>query len=154
MSLATEFSEIITELSKFQSTISRVHQGARASKERDMLGELITKIDEARNEAQTAVPNAINKIHQVAKEVQQRAEEHKAKLVELQKQIEERKKNPPQPPAPPAKPDVQFDPNLGAQLCKELMQHVAPPSAATVQQPTQVIKEIWEDWNWENFGKN
>lgn len=154
MSLANEFSEILTELSKFQSAIGRVHQGVRASKERDMLGELITKIDEARNEAQSAVPAAINKIHEVAKEVQQRAEEHKQKLVELQKQIEERKNNPPKPPAPPAKPEVHFDPNLGAQLCKELMQHVAPPAAASAQQSTQVIKEIWEDWNWENFGKN
>lgn len=154
MSLATEFSEIMTELSKFQAAIGRVHQDVRSPKEREMLGELIGKISEARTQAETAVPAAISKIHEVAKDVQQRAEEHRRKLIELRQQIEERKKNPPQPPAPPPKPEVQFDPNLGAQLCRELMQHVAPPATTAAQQGTQVIKEIWEDWNWENFGKN
>jgi DNA-binding protein H-NS len=150
MSLQNEFTEIMSELSKFQSALGRVHSGLKATKEKEMLGELLGKIEEARVEAQSAVPAAIQRIHEVAKDVQKRAEEHKRKLVELQKQIEERKNNPPQPAAPPPKPEVQFDPNLGMQLSRELLQHVAPPVAATsTEKPTQVIKEIWEDWNWE-----
>lgn len=150
MSLQNEFTEIMTELTKFQSALGRVHTGLKSPKEKEMLGELLGKIEEARVEAQSAVPAAIQKIHEVAQDVQQRAEEHKRKLVELQKQIEERKNNPPQPAAPPPKPEVQFDPNLGMQLSRELLQHITPPAAAiTSERPTQVIKEIWEDWNWE-----
>lgn len=154
MSLATEFSEILNELSRFQSAIGRVHEGVRSQKEREMLGELITKINEARSQAETAVPAAIDKIKQVAQEVQQRAEEQKQKLAELYKQIEERKNNPPKAPPPPPKPELHFDPNLGAQLSQELIQHVAPPTTGAAPPATQVIKEIWEDWNWDNYGKN
>jgi polyhydroxyalkanoate synthesis regulator phasin len=154
MSLQTEFTEILGELTKFQSAIGRVHQGLRSTKEREILGDLLSKITQARSDAETAVPVAIQKIRDVAQDVQKRAEEQQKKLAELQQQIEERKKNPPQPPAPPAKPEIQFDPNLGAKLCQELMQRVAPASSATDEKPTQVIKEIWEDWNWDNYGKN
>lgn len=154
MSLETEFSAILGELTKFQSAIGRVHKGLHAQKEKEILGELLGKIDQARTDAETAVPAAIQKIRDVAQEVQARAEEQQKKLAELQKQIEERKKNPPQPPAPPAKPEVHFDPNLGAQLAHELIERVAPMQAAPIEKPTQVIKEIWEDWNWDNYGKN
>jgi polyhydroxyalkanoate synthesis regulator phasin len=154
MSLETEFSAILGELTKFQSAIGRMHHGLHAQKEKEILGDLLSKIDQARTEAETAVPAAIQKIRDVAQDVQARAQEQQKKLADLQKQIEERKKNPPKPPAPPAKPEVQFDPNLGAQLAQELMQRVAPAQAAPTEKPTQVIKEIWEDWNWENYGKN
>jgi hypothetical protein len=154
MSLETEFSEIMGELTKFQAAIGRVSTGVRSRKEHEMLSELIDKIEEARVQAETAVPAAIKKIYSVASDVQQRAEEQQKKLAELQAQIEERKKNPPQPPAAPAKPEIKFDPNLGARLSRELMDHVAPPPSAPTERPAQVIKEIWEDWNWDSYGKN
>jgi hypothetical protein len=155
MSLQTEFTEILSELTRFQSAIGRVHEGLRSQKEREILGDLLSKISQARTDAESAVPAAIQKIHEVAADIQKRAEEQKRKLEELQKQIEQRKAKAAQPPAPPpAKPEVQLDPNLGAQLARELMQHVAAPASAAANKPTQVIKEIWEDWNWENYGKN
>lgn len=154
MSLQTEFSEILQELTKFQSAIGRVHQGLRSEKEREILGDILTKIDQARVDAETAVPNAMAKIREVAKDVQQRAEEQAKKLAELQKQIDERKKNPPKAPAPPAPPEIKFDPNLGAILSAELMEHVAPPQVDSLEPRPQVIKEIWEDWNWERHARN
>jgi predicted nucleic acid-binding Zn-ribbon protein len=155
MSLEAEFSEILVELSKFQSAIGRVHEGLKSPKEAAILGDLLTQIDKARNEAQTAVPAAIQRISEVAKDVQQRAEEQRKKLAELQQQIEERKKNPPQPPTAPPKPELKLEPHLGAKLAAELLQHVAPTAAITsAESSTQVIKEIWEDWNWDNQGAN
>ncbi len=154
MSLQTEFSEILQELSKFQSAIGRVHEGLRSEKERAILGDILTKIDNARVDAETAVPNAIAKIKEVAQDVQKRAEEQSRKLAELQKQIDERKKNPPKAPAPPKAPEVKFDPKLGAMLSAELMEHVAPPETVSVQPSRQVIKEIWEDWNWDRHEQN
>lgn len=147
MSLETEFTEILGQLSQFQSAIGRVHQTLRAPKEREILGDLIAKIEQARQDAQTAVPAAIRKIHEATRDVEQRAQAQQAKLDVLQKQLEERQKNPPKPPAPPAPPPVKFDPNLGAELCRELLQHLSPPHAAASSPGVQVVKEIWEDWN-------
>ena len=117
-------------------------------------GQLLTRIEQARTEAETAVPNAIAKIREVAQDVQKRAEEQAKKLAELQQQIEERKKNPPKAPPVPAKPEVKFDPNLGAVLCQELLEHVAPRPTNSSEPQRQVIKEIWEDWNWDSHQRN
>ena len=155
MSLEAEFSEILVELSKFQSALGRVQQGLKSPKEAEILGDLLKQINQAQSDAQTAVPAAIQRISEVAKDVQQRAEEQRKKLAELQQQIEERKKNPPQPPTAPPKPELKLEPHLGAKLAAELMQHVAPVTAnASVESSTQVIKEIWEDWNWDSQGQN
>ena len=154
MSLQNEFSAILQELNKFQSTIGRVHQGLNNEKEQAILGELLTKIETARADAESAVPNAMAKIREVAMDVQKRAEEQAKKLADLQKQIEERKKNPPQAPPPPAKPEVKFDPALGALLSQELLEHVAPRAVSQLPPQRQVIKEIWEDWNWDHHERN
>jgi hypothetical protein len=120
-----------------------------------MAGELLERIQQARVDAETSVPAAIDKIRSVAEDLQKRAEEHHKKLGELAKQIEQRKNNPPQAPPPPAKPEIKFDPNLGATLSAELLAHLAPmPATAVPAAAKQVIKEVWEDWNWDNFAKN
>ena len=130
MSLENEFSELLRELSKFQTALDRVQQGLKSPKEQAILGDLLSQIDQARTDAQSAVPTAIQKIHDVAKDVQQRAEEQRKKLAELQQQIEERKKAPPPTPVKPSKPEVKLEPHLGAKLAAELMQHVKPVTAA------------------------
>lgn len=154
MSLETEFSEIMQELTKFQSAIGRVYQGLNSEKERNILGDMMAKMDQARVDSEKAVPAAIAKIKEVAQDVQVRAEEQSKKIAELHKQIEERKKNPPKPPAPPAIPEVKFDPNLGAVLSAELLEHVKPREVDRAEPQRQVIKEIWEDWNWDKHEQN
>lgn len=154
MSLQVEFGAIMQELTKFQNAMGRAQQGLKNPEEREMVGELLTRIEKARADAETAVPNALTKIREVVESVQQRAEEQSKKLAELQKQIEERKKNPPKAPTPPPKPEVKFDPMLGAMLSKELIAHVTPPVVSSEEPQRQVIKEVWEDWNWDSHERN
>ena len=63
MSLETEFSEILTELTKFRSAIGRVQAGMRSTQEREVLGDLLGQMDQARVDAESAVPEAIKRIH-------------------------------------------------------------------------------------------
>jgi hypothetical protein len=155
MSLLDEFSGIMQELTQFQSAIGRAASGLKDPREREMVGELLDRIEQARVDAESAVPAAIERIRSVAEDLQKRAQEHHKKLDELAKQIEERKNNPPKAPPPPAKPEVKFDPNLGAALSAELIAHLAPPEAvAAPGEAGQVIKDVWEDWNWDSFAKN
>ena len=155
MSLLNEFSEIMQELTQFQTAIGRATAGLKNPREREMVEEMLTRIQQAHVEAESAVPAAINKIRSVAEDLQQRAKEHHEKLSHLAKQIEERKNNPPQTSPPPDKPEIKFDPNLGAVLSAELLSHLQPATpVASPAEAKQVIKEIWEDWNWDNFAKN
>jgi hypothetical protein len=155
MSVEAEFSEIMQELTQFQTAIGRAASGLKNDREREMVSDLLQRIQAARVDAESSVPAAINKIREVAQDVQRQAEEHHKKLNELAQQIEERKNNPPKAPAPPPKPEVQFDPNLGATLSAELLSHLSPSAALSSSAPPgQIIKEIWEDWNWQGYEKN
>jgi polyhydroxyalkanoate synthesis regulator phasin len=116
MSLESEFSGLIAELSKFQTALDRVQQGLKSPSERAILDDLLEQIHQAHHDAQSAVPAAIQKIHEVVQDVQQRAEEQRQKLAVLQQQIERRKQTPASTPVTPSKPELKLEPHLGATL--------------------------------------
>lgn len=149
-----DFNALMADVQKMQQFLAKVQGGLTQPKQKEILGELLDKIDQARADAEKTYPVAVKTIRESAERTQRDVAEmqkdvaaHRAKLAELQAAAAAR------PPAPKITirrpktrtlPPLTFEP--GNLLRKELLQRFA---GLADRKSKADDREIWEDWNWE-----
>jgi chaperonin cofactor prefoldin len=149
-----DFNGLMADVQKMQQFLAKVQGGLKEPKQKEVLGELMARIDQARADVETSYPEAVKTIRESAErtnqqvaELQKQNDAHRQKLAELQAAAAAK---PPAPKPTVRRPKIRPLPALtfepGNLLRKELLQRFA---GLADQKSKTDDREIWEDWNWE-----
>lgn len=152
MSEPVSFAGMMVELGKFQSALADAHGSLRNEKHKQILGELLARLQEQKSKAEATIPPILAQIRdrfqrtesELKSESERIQKQHKA----LKERLEKARKQPPAGPpstGKPATPEPKINPDLGAQLRLELLQRFGCPAGDPSHGPA-TIKEAWEDW--------
>jgi polyhydroxyalkanoate synthesis regulator phasin len=143
-----DFDALMADLTQFQQTLAEVHASLTRPQEREILGGLLGRIQEARSQVEATYPQALETIRQSAQRTQAEAEAGQARLAAMRQQLQALQEAAAQPPAvPPPKPETPLDPTLGPTLRREVLRRYGDLPTRLPEEPRQHDgKEIWEDW--------
>ncbi len=149
MAETLDFQSVMAELTNFQSAIGDIHTRLRSVKHKEILGDMLDKIQSARAEVEVEYPKAMNLIEDTARKVMAEAKQDLAKneqkRAELDQKIAASKAAQPKAPKLPSKPEVKVDPALGQRLRTELLERFGPQTESNGLNPSK-IREAWQDW--------
>lgn len=143
------FSSVMADVDQFLSVLANAQVGLPEQRERDLMGVLLSRLQEARQAATEVIPKAMGNLQQCMEQYQVAAEKLKAEIREQQQKLADLEASPPvrvpgsTPPPPPVEPPT-IDPALGQKLREELLAKLfgtTPPVA-----PPRPGKDIWQDW--------
>jgi hypothetical protein len=152
------FDEVMTDLTKFQLEIGKIHASLTNPRHKEVLGQALASVEKARQETLVAYPKAVATIRASAQKSQASAKASLAKIAELQQKFAVQASAAPvagiaaagagaalsaKAALKPATP--KFDGQLGARLSSELVARIAD---AKPQADASLLddKEIWQDW--------
>lgn len=147
-----DFNGLMADVQKMQQVLAQIHGSLTQPRQKEVLGELLGKIEQARSDAETAYPNAVKTIRDSAentvREATQLKAENDAKRAEVAKLQEQQQPPPPKPtirrPSVATLPPITVEP--GSLLRKEILQRFG---GVIVKKAASDDREIWEDWSWE-----
>jgi hypothetical protein len=146
-----DIDDILAEVAKFRDHVSKVHSRLKHPQERQLLGEVLAKIDESRFEAKEKFTAAVAAMEQGVEQAKSTANANLAKTAQLRQQLDEMLKaqaaaaqaQPPQAQPP------EFDFQLGERLSREMLaQFEGKPAASPADRIAD--REIWQDWSWSS----
>ncbi len=140
-----DFASLMADLTTLQREIGKTHEGLTNSRQKEVLGEALKKVAEARADVEVKYSQAIQAIKSSVAETQAKAKAGLERVSELEEKFAAMSARPPS--KPPEKPTPKLDGQLGCKLSAELLATFAdrPPLASQLDQED---REIWEDWNW------
>lgn len=154
------FQNLMGQVDNFVAQASEMQAKLVNQKHRELFDNLFAKIREARQEAETAVPNAINALNQKKEEVKQQLQQLREEIPKRKKERQELAKKARQVAAKreedkkklKAKPPkvnlakVKMPQGWGDQLKDELLSKFGNLPAAPPSAPRDAA--IWDDWHW------
>jgi hypothetical protein len=160
-----DFNAVMTDLSKFQQEVGKIHQQLTSPRQKEVLGEALDRVRQARAEVERTYKPTIQKIEDSARESAAQAEALKAENEQLKQQYqqkaaaqrakkENKKKRRAQAMKAPKPPKVQAGPlslHAAPQLRQELLSRFQSKPAQPASR-SKADREIWEDWNWDENG--
>ncbi|MEQ8790295.1 MAG: hypothetical protein RIC55_28625 [Pirellulaceae bacterium] len=156
---------VMSDLATFQQQVGRIHSQLTNPRQKEVLGEALDRVREARAEVQRTYQPTIQQIEDSARRsqsqaqtLQSQAESARRELnqkAEQQKQKKEKRKQrraaalkAPKTPKAPANPlALHAAPQLRDELLSRFQAKPAKPDGGETMQ-----REIWEDWNWNESG--
>jgi len=160
-----DFNAVMADLSKFQQEVGKIHQQLTSPRQKEVLGEALDRVRQARAEVERTYKPTIQKIEDSARESAAQAEALKAESEQLKQQYEQKvvaqrekkekkKKRRAQAMKAPKVPKVQAGPlslHAAPQLRQELLSRFQSKPANS-EPHNKPDREIWEDWNWDESG--
>ena len=151
MPKAPNFDEIMADLTKFQFEIGKIHAQLTNPRHKEVLGQALANVEQARGEALVAYPQAMATIRNSAMQSQASAQETLTKVAALQAKFAAMQAGVASVAGAavsakaikPAAP--KFDGQLGQRLSSELVARITDvkPNADASLLDDQ---EIWQDW--------
>lgn len=148
---APSFEEFCGDFRQFRAMVGNVLQKASDSPMKQQLADAVKVMDEQFKEALNVYPQARAELQARQEAVVQKLQQQKARLGAMKEQAAQMAAVPPIPKVPAPPKSVAVDPMLGARLRRELLTRFGRPKTENVN-PT--IREVWEDWDWDHWGKN
>jgi hypothetical protein len=147
---AVDFQSVMAELTVFQNAIGKIQANLKNAKNKEILGDVLAKVQQARSEVEIEYPKAMNLIEENAKSVLAEAEQGLAQMDQKRADYDQKaaafqaaKKQAGQLPAPP---EAKIDPAMGMTLRNELLNRFGPQTL-TENGSSEKIREAWQDWN-------
>ncbi len=137
----------MTDVQKYQNELASLYEKITHPGEKEMMGKLMSKIENARIEAEKVVPETLRQIQDSARCSAAQAKQQLAEIEKRKKQMAAETAaadTVKMPPAAKPKQEVRVDPKLGPTLRLELLQRFAQHADGPARLST--IKEAWEDW--------
>lgn len=154
------FEELMGDVRKFQQALGQVHSTLTSPQDKDLLGDLMNRIETARQDVEKTYPQAVDAIKKSAtdtqanmaqaedvragleKEIRAKADENAKKAASAPKPAE------PRPPSRPPVPDLKTEDNMGAKLRGELLHRFADIPPPHLEE--EVDRDVWQDWDWKD----
>jgi hypothetical protein len=144
-----DFNQVCNEFRQFRALIDRTLAAPGDAAVKQHLKSVSETLDTAFADLQEAYPKAHAAIDAQLAEVHKTAEETGAKLAGLKQSIAAAQDIGPVDPTASIPPP---DPQLGQQLRQELLERFG--AKVDHAQPTAPDREIWQDWNWQDWANN
>lgn len=154
------FEELMADLTKFQEIMAQIQAGLTRPKEKELLGDLLDRVQKARVEVEETYPKTAqflnNKLQDTRTEAQAMLEDNARRSAELHARMDEAKKQAKEVPPPrakkapsPVKPSFHLDPEKGNKLRLEMLQFLGIQAKQDGKgRGLGEDHEIWEDWDW------
>ncbi len=148
MAAAVDFQSVMAELSQFQNALGDIHASLKNQKNKEILGDVLDRIREARADVEVEYPKVMDLILSTARQCQDEAQQNLAKIADKKAQIQQKTAALAAAqkalPAKPELPDAKIDPVLGQKLRLDLLERFCPDE--TDLDGMDRIREAWEDW--------
>src|SRR5262245_44762871 len=135
-------------LDEFQSSMASIHASLSNPKEKEALGELLSRLQDTRKEAEKLVPQLVQDMYKENEKVKAWAEQALPEIEKMQAELEEMTQA--QPPLPeslvtPGAPELPIDPALGQKLRLELLELFGGLGKDELPERRD-MGEAWRDW--------
>ncbi len=145
-----DFQSVMAELTVFQNAIGDIHANLKNKKNKEILGDVLDRLQGARVEAEVEYPKAMDLIQSTAQQAKAEAEQALAQIDQKKAAVKQRMAEiqaaQKAAPAKPASPEAKVDPALGQKLRSELLERFGPRSDAD-HPGIGRIREAWQDWD-------
>jgi hypothetical protein len=150
-----DIDDLLNEVAKFRQHIGEVHSRLTHPQERELLSDVIEKIDETRFKVKDQFTDAVAAMEKGLDQAQSEAQANLAKTAQLREQMQGLIKAQAEADAaePPAAAEPAFDFQLGERLSREMSAQF-DERQATAPADKIVDREIWQDWSWKAGEKN
>jgi hypothetical protein len=143
-----DFNQVCNQFRQFRAILGQALAVPGDAGVKQQLEAVTATLDQNFAELQTAYPKALAAIEAQLADVKQSTHNTAAQLARLKETIAAVEA----PAAPVAAPAPPVDPALGQKLREELLERfgrkVSGPPAMTAD------REIWQDWNWQDWSQN
>lgn len=161
-----DFDAVMSDLSKFQQEVGKIHASLTNPRQKQVLGEALQRVREARADVERTYKPTIEKIEDSARQSAAQAESLKAQAEQLQQESEkkaaaqrrrkekkkQRRAQALKAPKPPKVPTGPLALHAAPQLREELLSRFEAKPARPAAGGGKLEREIWEDWNWGEGG--
>src|SRR5687768_4286011 len=147
-----DFGQVCNQFREFRAILGQALAAPGDAAVKQRLQSVTASLDQNFADLQTAYPKALASIDAQLAGVNQSAKQTTAKLAGLKDQIAAAEAQAAQTidvlPVP-----VPADPELGQKLRDELLERFGRPAIAEGA-PASAEREIWQDWDWQNWSNN
>ena len=148
MAAPVDFGSVMADLTVFQEAIGKIQAGLKNKTNKEILGDVLNRLQEARVEAEESFPKAMDLIVSTAQQAKAEAEQTLGQLAQTKAAVEQRTAQLQAAqgavPAKAAPPEQPVDPALGQKLRVELLRQFGPSD--TESDDSGKIREAWQDW--------
>lgn len=143
------FDALMCDLGKFEQVMTEAQSTVSNARDRGMLSDLLTCMQDARAQVIETYPQAVSAIKASAEKSEAEIKAGMDAIDKRKKELEEllAARKDALPPSPPAKPEMKIDPALGQNLREELLGRYGKPEGPNGTAARRRIREAWEDWD-------
>ena len=145
-----DFQTVMAEVGNFQAALGKIREHLRSAQGKEILGDMLGKIQTARADVEVEYPKAMTVIEESARSVIANAKKRRAQQGQRQAEIAQKaaalQAAQQKAALPRPKPEVKVDPALGQRLRTELLERFAPHTGSDDSERGK-IREAWQDWD-------
>lgn len=150
MAAPVDFPSVMAEFTVFQTALAKIHANLTNVKNKELLGDTLSRLQTARVDVEAKYPAAMSAIEEAEKEVMAKSQQHQAEVAKRQAELGQKKAvldaAKKQGAAIPPMPEAKIDPTLGQKLRLELLQRFGLQTGDGKPGANR-IREAWQDWD-------